>query len=529
MRINEPVTQRNVDIPQDTNILSTTQPDSSIKYVNKDFIRVSGFCEEELIGNYHNMVRHPDMPQEAFAELWRRLQSGKSWMGIVKNRCKNGDHYWVDAYASPIKNAKGEIEFQSVRVKPNETVRQRAEQVYKDIRHGKMLKIPLLARVSATQASILVGISTYLATLLAFGFTGFPLNEILLVSILPILLCSALFTWYGQRWNKIISVCRQIIDDPLAAYIYTGHKGEIGDVLLALESLQKETGAIVGRLHDATQQMRGNINDLSNELVSSNGDIQFQFQQIDSAASAMTQMSASFSQVNQNAEQMALAVDSTNQHAQLSLEKMNETSHNMNNLSEQVNKAHLAAEQLEKDSSSINTVVDVIRSVAEQTNLLALNAAIEAARAGEQGRGFAVVADEVRTLANRTHKSTEEIINSIEKLRRGTHATLDAMQLAKSHVRDSVDTTISARQEIEHISREMSQLLDMNIQVSAATAQQMQVAEDITQNITAIREISEGSLNASNSCLVRCQHLTEQSGALGGIAAHFWNQRKREY
>ncbi|MBT1064496.1 methyl-accepting chemotaxis protein [Bowmanella sp. Y26] len=527
MRINEPVTQRDVNLASDINILSTTKPDSSIKYVNEDFVKISGFSREELSDNYHNMVRHPDMPKEAFKELWHRLHSGKSWMGIVKNRCKNGDHYWVDAYACPLKNAKGEIEFQSVRVKPDESVRQRAEKVYREIRSGKKIKTPFLAKISATQAAVLTGTLAYLITLFAFSYTNISVNETLFISLFPVILCSSLFAWYGQRWNKVINVARKIIDDPLAAYIYTGHRGDIGSILLALESLQKETGAVVGRLHDATNQMKGNITDLNSELASNNGDVQFQFQQIESVASAMTQMSASFCQVNQNAELMSQAVDSTNHHAQLSLKKMNETVVNMQSLSDQVDQANLAADQLEKDGASINNVVDVIRSVAEQTNLLALNAAIEAARAGEQGRGFAVVADEVRTLANRTHKSTEEIIASIEKLSQGTRTTLKAMQLAMSHVQESVDATNSARQEIEQISTQMSQLLDMNIQVSAATAQQMQVAEDITQNITAIREISEGSLNTSNACLERCQHLSEQSSVLGDIAAHFWNQRRQ--
>lgn len=102
MRQNLPVTGRNLELPKDANILSTTSPQSHITYVNPDFIKISGFTEEELLGQPHNIVRHPDMPPAAFEHMWSTLKSGRSWMGLVKNRCKNGDHYWVSAYVTPI-------------------------------------------------------------------------------------------------------------------------------------------------------------------------------------------------------------------------------------------------------------------------------------------------------------------------------------------------------------------------------------------------------------------------------------------
>lgn len=108
MRQNLPVTGRNLELPKDANILSTTSPQSHITYVNPDFIKISGFTEEELLGQPHNIVRHPDMPPAAFEHMWSTLKSGRSWMGLVKNRCKNGDHYWVSAYVTPIaKNGSG--------------------------------------------------------------------------------------------------------------------------------------------------------------------------------------------------------------------------------------------------------------------------------------------------------------------------------------------------------------------------------------------------------------------------------------
>ncbi|MCT4723899.1 MULTISPECIES: PAS domain-containing protein [Enterobacteriaceae] len=130
MRQNLPVTGRNLELPKDANILSTTSPQSHITYVNPDFIKISGFTEEELLGQPHNIVRHPDMPPAAFEHMWSTLKSGRSWMGLVKNRCKNGDHYWVSAYVTPIAKNGSIVEYQSVRTKPEPEQVLAAEKLY---------------------------------------------------------------------------------------------------------------------------------------------------------------------------------------------------------------------------------------------------------------------------------------------------------------------------------------------------------------------------------------------------------------
>ena len=137
MRLNSPVTGRNVELPRDANILSTTTPQSHITYVNPDFIKISGFTEDELLGQPHNIVRHPDMPSAAFEHMWSTLKSGRSWMGLVKNRCKNGDHYWVSAYVTPITKSGATVEYQSVRTRPEFEQVQAAEKIYAQLRNGK--------------------------------------------------------------------------------------------------------------------------------------------------------------------------------------------------------------------------------------------------------------------------------------------------------------------------------------------------------------------------------------------------------
>ncbi|MCP4388033.1 MAG: PAS domain-containing protein, partial [Gammaproteobacteria bacterium] len=137
MRENLPVTQKRVEFKPTENLLSTTTPKGVITYANPDFCNIAGFSEEELVGQAHNIIRHPDMPPPAFNMMWDRLQSGHSWMGLVKNRCKNGDHYWVKAYATPIQKDGEIVEIQSVRTAPDAESLERAEKLYAQLREGK--------------------------------------------------------------------------------------------------------------------------------------------------------------------------------------------------------------------------------------------------------------------------------------------------------------------------------------------------------------------------------------------------------
>ena len=136
MKINEPVTQVEESYKSDANILTTTNSKGIITYVNQDFVEISGFTEDELVGKNHNVVRHPDMPPAAFAALWEKVKSDKSWMGIVKNRCKNGNHYWVDAYVTPINKDDGTREYQSIRRKPKKEHVDRASLLYAKLCKG---------------------------------------------------------------------------------------------------------------------------------------------------------------------------------------------------------------------------------------------------------------------------------------------------------------------------------------------------------------------------------------------------------
>ncbi|WP_312255670.1 PAS domain-containing protein, partial [Stutzerimonas nitrititolerans] len=158
MRVNLPLSGREVSVGENANILSTTDPRGRITYVNPDFVDISGYSESELLGEQHNLLRHPDMPTGAFAHLWACIGAGRSWLGMVKNRCKNGDHYWVSAFITPVSRDGKIVEYQSVRTKPQAEQIRAAEALYarlRDDRAPRTLRVPLGFRA---RASLLAGL-----------------------------------------------------------------------------------------------------------------------------------------------------------------------------------------------------------------------------------------------------------------------------------------------------------------------------------------------------------------------------------
>src|SRR5690606_20146885 len=176
MKINLPVSQREIPVDPDTNILSTTDLKGRVTYVNPDFVAISGFSEEELLGRSHNIVRHPDMPPAAFADLWRTLQSGRSWMGIVKNRCKNGDHYWVSAFATPVGRDGKVVEYQSVRTRAQPEQIRAAEALYARLREGRAAGALRASRLGLRgRVALLAGLGSAAGAALGALLLGAPL------------------------------------------------------------------------------------------------------------------------------------------------------------------------------------------------------------------------------------------------------------------------------------------------------------------------------------------------------------------
>ncbi|EWC42543.1 methyl-accepting chemotaxis protein [Stutzerimonas stutzeri] len=490
MRKNLPVTQREHAFPDQQRLISTTDLKGQITYCNDIFAEVSGFDREELIRAPHNLVRHPDVPPAVFEHMWKTLKQGRPWMGIVKNRRKNGDHYWVSAYVTPILDQQRQVTgYESVRTKPTREQVERAEALYARINAGNSgvphrdVWLPVLSKwlplLIVSQIGFLVG-TAFDHT---FGFIG--------AALLAVPLGLAGVRWQQRGLKRLLQLAQQATSDPLIACMYTDSRGVEAQLEMAMLSQQAHLKTCLTRLQDTAVQLQGQARQADTLAQNCADGLIQQHQETEQVATAINEMAATTQEVASN---VALAADATREASRLTVrgrEVTAETRTAIQQLSDSVTKTGEAVNQLASDSEAIGSVVDVIKSIADQTNLLALNAAIEAARAGESGRGFAVVADEVRQLAQRTTAATSEIHQLIAKLQAQAHHAVSMTEEGRIQASRGVGQAIEADQALSGINEAMGNIIDMTSQIASATEEQSAVANEISRNVSTIAHLAE--------------------------------------
>jgi aerotaxis receptor len=457
MRNNQPVTQKAYDFPPDQTLISVTDLKGRITYCNANFVAVSGYTREELMGQPHNLLRHPDMPAEAFRDMWETIESGFPWSALVKNRRKNGDHYWVRANATPVRSGDRIVGYLSVRSKPANDEIQVAETLYARmraeaeagrpvhvLRRGELIRAGWLGTLGRTLRPGLRGQLVLLSIWAAIG----PLASALLGAPLSLLLLASLMSVGSAAWlatslvlrplRDVVQTANQVASGDLTTQVRIDGRDEVRQLQLALAQLVVSVRTVVrdvrhevANLRGATQEIAAGNQDMSSRTES-------QAASLEQTASSMEEINGTTQQTTGLARDGALVARETSGVARRSNEAVLAVSQTMQEIAE--------------SSGRIGDIIQVIEGVAFQTNILALNAAVEAARAGEQGRGFAVVAAEVRALAQRTTAAAKEIRALIEESRERVDAGASRTADARTRMDEAMQSVERVAQVLESIS-----------------------------------------------------------------------------
>jgi aerotaxis receptor len=515
MKINQPVSQKEVPFPSDKYLVSKTDLRGSITQANDAFVEISGFTREELVGSSHNIVRHPDMPPQAFEDLWRTVKSGLPWRGLVKNRCKNGDHYWVEALVVPLKKNGSVTGYMSVRTPPSREQVRVAEALYAELRRSPDRKLANAAgffgRLSLrTRLWAVVGVPlaiTVATTFMNLGAGAGSDQDLLrnlsiagtgLAVLIGALGGGLLVSSFIGPIRRAVDHFERIAEGNLTDEIDISRRDETGLLLCKLAIMQGTLKAMLDDIGTAANTIDRRCAQLEDQMRHVAEQSVQQQSSVESVAAASEQFSQSVQEVAANARETAHAAKESQSLLAASNDHIGESMTATNRVVDAVQSSSATIDQLNRSIQKIGEITKVIADIAGQTNLLALNAAIEAARAGEQGRGFAVVADEVRKLAERTSTSTADISSTVNEIQTVTQQAVSSMETAAREVETGIGKLRESVAGLEGITHSSRQVTGMAENISDAARQQGTASEEVAASMQRITDLIEHNTESAH-------------------------------
>ncbi|EMJ98144.1 methyl-accepting chemotaxis protein [Leptospira alstonii] len=562
MRKNLPITNQEIEIPFNAVLISRTDRKGKISYVSQDFADISGFSENEMLGEAHNLIRHPDVPPEIFREMWETIQSGNPWSGIVKNRAKSGGYYWVDATITPVMSEGNVSGYMSVRKKATEGQIERAKILFDELQNTRSFAWKLKTNIRAffkklgLSGKIIVSALLVFVPLLFANFRWVQNGLILLPVIgvicgtIGILFLIKTILNYRKEIREIISIQKEIVTGNFlieiperrgSSEIFEIHSGlrvlviSIWGLLVQIKENFEKNQELYQYLSQTTEQFQSRTHtqaasveetaSASQELSSTLDEI---VKSIHLQSSSLTAVNDGIGKVNESIQNVSKSMDGLSSQTSSVKQKASQSE-------ETFGKAILAMDEIKEYSNGISKIIGIITSISEKTNLLALNASIESARAGEAGKGFSVVAEEISKLADQTRNSIKDIVNLIDNTTKAVGLGAEKFQESLSIVKELTDyigevnssaTIVTASlfaqaEKLSEIRKNTDQVNQLGETVSESSGFQKTASDEISLSMQNIADSSESIARSSEEIKQLVDESVLKAARLYEILRHF--------